>query len=174
MAQNQSQIYGKDNPVHVLFVAAVIAAVLVFAGLLPNSDKGNAIDFGRFLAANYALLVFGMISIWAHGIPHGNDKSVDHEAIARDRFKATVAILIMVTLLGVATLITFAVVNPPKSVTPPAPENKEALAAICCRNVAVCGNPVMLTPCPCANAPSPLSANQATRQNEPSPPKKNP
>ncbi len=61
--------------------------------------------FLQIAALSFLLLVIAMITIWVFGIPVTKQNEIDLESLARDRIKATIAILAMATVLGVVSLI---------------------------------------------------------------------
>lgn len=61
--------------------------------------------FLQIAALSFLLLVIAMITIWVFGIPVTKQNEIDLESFARDRIKATIAILAMATVLGVVSLI---------------------------------------------------------------------
>jgi len=61
--------------------------------------------FLQIAALSLLLLVIAMVTIWVFGIPVTKQNEIDLESFARDRIKATIAILAMATVLGVVSLI---------------------------------------------------------------------
>jgi len=89
----------------------VVVTVLIptlFSGValgLYTTDKVT-FSFPLFTTLSLLLLIVFLVVIWLVGVPRTVGNDIDLESVARDRINATVAILAMVTLLGVVSLIT--------------------------------------------------------------------
>jgi len=141
MAESNLQKALKTGASFLWFLLSAASAVLVFTNFRPCPAQGDVVGITQFVAASYALLVAGVMLIWNPGSPDRNDKTFDLDAFVRDRLKATIAILTMVTLLGVATLITYAVVTPKRDTDPPKVDKKDPSEATCRQSITV-------SPCP--------------------------
>lgn len=89
--------------------------LLALVGLeifLPRLFCADCNKFAVFIAVSYAILVAALAAIWLYRIPNEHIDKVDYEALWSVKLKATVAILVMTTVLGIGSFVTLAITRP--------------------------------------------------------------
>jgi hypothetical protein len=102
-----------ESEIRWLSVAERLAVLVLFLGFaFATRLWWRPIDSApllQFITLSFLLLTVALVTVWLFAIPLTNTNDIDLESVARDRIKATVAILAMITILSGVSLIVFGV-----------------------------------------------------------------
>nr|VFK24821.1 MAG: hypothetical protein BECKFM1743B_GA0114221_110221 [Candidatus Kentron sp. FM] len=103
--------WGKENSSYLLFFAMFVLALVLLLMPLPEPEPDTPPDILDFVRTSYILLIIGLFSLLFFWILPNHDEITDLESRMRVIIYGMLAILAMLTILGIASLIVWAIVQ---------------------------------------------------------------
>ena len=90
----------------ICFVRFAFLTVISFIALLIPISYGNSLEgCSLFVSTSYVILIIGLILIWAYPMSSKEKEKMDLDEMLRIRVKGTLGILVLIALLGIASMI---------------------------------------------------------------------
>ncbi|VFM98833.1 MAG: hypothetical protein BECKG1743D_GA0114223_100865 [Candidatus Kentron sp. G] len=104
--------WGKENSNYLLFFAMfALAVALILLPLLAEPRPDTPSDILDFVRASYVFLSIALFSLWFFWILPNHNENTDLESRMRIIIYAVLGVLAMLTILGIASLIVWAIVQ---------------------------------------------------------------